>query len=596
MCVPELLIEFFYDYLKTGTLPTRAPELPLQDFFRLRDSFGYLHCGALQQAIFKHGLRKDRSLTPLLEPLQGKFESESKFEELLPPGCSLERLYGGTTSGRQVLRGQLFMLRALYNGSFDMIDADGVILSTSADSCPSFFGEDNRIIVSFRNNSRNSYWVVCDQYTGTPHAVINIDQATFFETSSTNRSLGNSPHSLQMLLGSMFLDFLSKLQRPRSDNPRHKIAIIGMCDNPAHTVWNYLGGLNMLRRCSLLDHLEGSIQTKHLVYPTGELLAAAPIQLSHVKPNHRYEHLLRRIGPSNIYLRFSDAGCSKHLAENLVSHARRQSGAEKIERTPNPDMVSTPTSQIAAPRSLGDVISYVNDYKPSCLIALQIRGRTRHVANQSHFVASLIQRLASDYPQARFVFDGPANIADGSASVETDILSESLKLLDPPMLGNEQRLINCIGKPLWEQVDIYKQCDSFLLYLSGGNVKFRLHTNAIGVLLAPKSPFADSLRLPINHIPPDYCHVSAVIRFLVSTLYPHLEACLTLDYSLLPFAADESIAPALFMTGSTLTDLETRQMRLSGAPFHMSVDAACAAIHLTLFVNISRQIGHRIRL
>lgn len=405
----------------------------------------------------------------------------------------LEKIIGGCYSRLDMMASQSFMISAIQKQHYTLRDGKGKAISTSVNAIPCLLNYDHRILIPFFvKELGHEIYLVCNEFWGTPCGVIDFVDRVYYTDRSSPKMRSDDPSiSIRSLVQNLLAWHLAKASESSGLTAIKVNILLGGTVNLSHILWNYLGGIEVLRRTGSLDGEYNLVQISNLLYPINHL-PAHPLDLASSDPLGQIIALAKLGMSSGLWIRCSDAGNSPILVRNLLAANRINEAIQPKEHT----------GQLVMCESLADVSEALRDTKAiretgrinidpnEVSIAMQIRCHNRSLKNQELVFAQIIEILSDNLSCLHIILDGSSKGANPQNIHKEQDVACSIQANDMIVnLVREGRLhiSTTIGIELVDQLQLYSQINTYLAYASGGLVKFTALSSFAGTAIAPET-------------------------------------------------------------------------------------------------------------
>lgn len=443
-------------------------------------------------------------------------------------------------------------------------------------SWPCIMKDANHIIIPCRTKN-NGVFIICDEYWGFPIGAIDFKNSQFsFCSSSSNELLrSDSPEgAIKVLLENLIVWFFyEKKNRPSVANNIQQgevrsFLFVGGAPNPSHIIWNYIGGYDLLARSGRNNLIDSVIISSDLLFKD-PFKGKNVIDVSSLSQIDRIKNLSENGVGSGLCVRLTDGAINSKVCERIYADSVRNMFYETTE-TPSDDRIGK-FSEKKAKR-----------------IAVTIRSGTRQLDQQVEVFPLIFKGLIEKYNHLEILFDGSSSGSWSHEAVDQDIakgIVDRFRSLYPDFV--DKIVFNSvIGRPINYQILAYRTIDSFLSYVSGGNVKLIGFSSVMGVLMGPSSKVVSSSGLDIENA----CLRTKMQKEIASVCFqPSQIFCMSHDF----VGYESTFYPPLLCTGSTIknedglsTDKDDFNSNFTIEPNEL-LDALISSIRYNQYTNIS---------
>lgn len=404
----------------------------------------------------------------------------------------LGKIIGGCYSRLDMMASQSFMISAFQKRHYTLRDNTGKGISTSFKAIPCLLNHDHRILIPFFvKDLGHEIYLVCNEFWGQPCGVIDFVDRLYYSDGGSPKMRSNDPSlSIHSLVLNLLAWNLAQLSESSSSNTSKLNILLGGTVNLSHILWNYLGGIEVLRRTGCLDGEYNLVQISNLLFPVNHL-PVRPLDLSSSDPLSQVLALAKLGLSSSLWIRCSDAGNSPLLAKKILSADSSGYTAKSIQL-----IEQQSTSRVS--ENLYHLFPLSNNFQslPDGLknnevsIAITLRCTSRSLGSQGMVFAEAIALLADKIPSLHVILDGSSKGASPIVIAKekeiADIIQSSKAILALINSGS-LRISSTVEMKLSDQLQLYRHINTFLTYASGGMVKFTAFCSFLGTVIGPEA-------------------------------------------------------------------------------------------------------------
>lgn len=407
----------------------------------------------------------------------------------------LFKILGGCYSRLDMMVAQSFMISAIEKQHYTLRNITGQSISTSVTAIPCLLNHDHRILIPFFvKELEHEIYLVCNEFWGHPCGVIDfVDRVYYTDRTSTKMVLDDPSISIRSLILNLLAWHLAKVSESIELDAPKANTLLGGSINLTHILWNYLGGIEVLRRSNLLNYDYNLVQTSSLLFPVDHL-PVSPIDISSFNPLDQVFALAKLGLISGLWIRCSDAGINPTLAKNLlVAHHINKNIHPKEHETEQIKCESFIDTTNALNRfmAIQEPIRANNDPN-EVSIAMQIRCHNRFLINQELVYTQIIQILSDSLPCLHIILDGSSKGADFSVIQKEQEVACSIQANDKIkslVQAKRLRISTTIGINLVDQLQLFTHINTYLGYASGGLVKLIAFCRFLGTAMSPATDY-----------------------------------------------------------------------------------------------------------
>ena len=405
----------------------------------------------------------------------------------------LGKVIGGCFSRLDMMASQSFMISAIEKQHYTLRDIKGKVVSTSCNAIPCLLNHDHRILIPFFvKDLGHEIYLVCGEFWGQPCGVIDFVDRIYYSDRSSPKMRSDDPSlSIYNLVLNLLGWRLTQISEPAKSNTPKINIMLGGSVNLSHILWNYLGGIEVLRRTGFLDGEYNLVQISNLLYPVDHL-PRQPMDISSSDPLSQIKALAKFGLSSGLWIRCSDAGNSPLLAEKLLSADSSGNIYKSIQ------LVEQQNSSKVS-NNIENLFPIVDDKFQSPLdcfknnevsIAITLRCTNRSLNNQGLIFAETIALLSDKLSFLHVILDGSSKGANSIAIAkekEIAAIIQSNDVIVALTKAGNLRISSTVEMKLSDQSQLYRHVDTYLTYLSGGMVKIAAFCNSLGTAIGPES-------------------------------------------------------------------------------------------------------------
>lgn len=410
-----------------------------------------------------------------------------KTEEFAEQGGNIGRYLLGRlvdiTARRDLFLAQSFMLAAARQGFYSLHDKSGNVIATSLVSIPCFIENSFTIAIPFRlSDAQPLIFIVANEFWGHPCAVVDFGSRTYFtDQSSPKLRPFNIINGIHNIIASI-VAWTLLTTKPAQDTHLPSI-ILGGSPNPSHSLWNYIGGLDLLQDFSKPKESYAALMVTDLIFPSPYPYSYHDVSRLSAIEKYVYINNTSCFG-SDIWIRLSDAGFNPRTSRLIIEHIHEA-------LTISDSQVCCSQLNPESSHNIDSIVRLAANRNSTVRLVVTLRAGRRKVSNQVTWLSELIDYLVNVIGQMELVLDASTaslrNITIRNAEIQQAELLIAQDRIQERLSDGSLSVKNLVGASIGEQLLNYARCDAFLTYTSGGNAKFTGFLRQFGVAIGPDS-------------------------------------------------------------------------------------------------------------